>query len=156
MIVPAKLLRLKNVDYTRHGETVSIMVDGKTRSQTVIFTARDYWDERYFFTEEALRYIHDARRRRPYQEFVLDYLHKLPSILATPSIIGRSLVDPASHIYGKAISRSAAEQTRYLLLAVLKKSNINVVWNLYWAEDNRVPHETEMLFVDKAGRKFLR
>jgi len=156
MIIAPKLLRLKNVDYTRRGETVTIILDGEPRQQTVIFSGNDYWDERYYFTEEGLRYIQDSRRRRPWQEFVLDHLDKIPSILKAPDVVGRSIIDPSSHVYGKEFSRRTSQRTRHLFIAVLKKTNINVVWNLYCAEENHVPHETEILHVGKSGQKFLR
>ncbi len=156
MIIDPKLLRLKNVDYSRRGEVIDIIVDVVKRPQTVIFSGTEYFGESYYFTEEGLRYIQDSRKHRPWQELVLDYLDKIPPILRTPAIICRSQIDPSNYIYGKIISHKPPRRTRHLFLVVLKKSNINAVWNVYWAEENHIPHETEIVFFEKSARKLLR
>ena len=74
MIDPG-LYRLKNVDYSQRGEIVSIIVDGIVKPQTVIFSGVDYFGERYYFTEEGLRYISDSRHKRTDQSFLLKHLN---------------------------------------------------------------------------------
>ena len=156
MIVEPKLLRLKDVDYSHRSEMIDIISDGVMRQQTIIFSGADYFGEKYYFTEEGLRYIQDSRERRWWQELVLDYLNKIPIILKTPAIMGRSVVDHNSYVYGKMISHKPPRRTQHLLLVVLKKLNVNVVWNIYWAEENHIPHDTEVVFHEKSARKLLR
>ena len=156
MIVEPKLLRLKDVDYSQRSEIIDIIIDGMMRQQTIIFSGIDCSGEKYYFTEEGLRFIQDSRGRRWWQELVLDYLNKIPVILKTPAIIARSVDDHNSYIYGKMISHKPPRRTQHLLLVVLKKLNFNVVWNIYWAEENHIPYDTEVVFHEKSARKLLR
>jgi len=88
------IFNLKNVDYAERGQTIEIIVDGIPKSQTVIFSGIDCFGEKYYFTEQGLRYIQDSRHELPWQTVVLNYLHKIPIILRTPLYVARRLDHP--------------------------------------------------------------
>jgi hypothetical protein len=80
MIDPG-LYRLRQVDYSQQGETIHVIIDGIAKPQTIIYSAADYFGEKYHFTEEGWRYIKDSREERLEQRFVLNHLDKIPTIL---------------------------------------------------------------------------
>jgi len=45
------------------------------------------------------------------------------------------------------------KNVQYLLGVVLNKSNINVVWNLYWLESNSLPETIEIIYKSKSMKK---
>jgi hypothetical protein len=45
---------------------------------------------------------------------------------------------------------------KLLFVAILKKSNINVVWNFYWLRQHKVPQTTEIVYHGKGSAKYLR
>jgi hypothetical protein len=115
------------------------------KKQTVIFTGIDCFGETYYFTEESLRYITDSRLDRFRQRFILHYFDKIPKILKTPMKFGRNLKEPDNFIYFQKYAIKEHRNKKELLAVVLKKSNINVVWNFYWIEDGKVPSHIEIL-----------
>lgn len=151
----SNLYGLKNVDYARSGQEIKILVDNASILQTVIFSGTDYYGDTYHFTEQGLRYITDSRSARPTQNFVLNYFDKIPIILKTPLIIGTNIEKPENHLYFGEIAIKEFRHKKRLFVVILKKSNLNVVWNFYWLSQNKVPHKTEILFRTKSSAKYL-
>lgn len=129
--------RLKDVDFSRQGET--IYISPEIPSQTIIYCAEDVFQEQVYFTREAEKYIRDSRSRKPWQRYTLDYLDRIPSILKTPSIV---IVDPEdirekTLIYYKEFH--VPEQGRNVLFALVVKRNTHrIVYNLYPQESGKV------------------
>jgi hypothetical protein len=156
-VIDSGLYRLKNVDYSQRGEIVSIIVDGIVKPQTVIFSGVDYFGERYYFTEEGGRYIIDSRHKRSGQDFILKHLDKIPAVLKSPIIVARHPQKASSnYLFLKDTSFSESSHKKILLLVVLKKSNINVVWNCLWQEGNKVPEGSEIIFRSRNAKRYLR
>jgi hypothetical protein len=151
----SNLYGLKNVDYARSGQEVKILVDNASISQSVIFSGTDYYGDTYHFTEQGLRYITDSRSARPTQNFVLNYLDKIPIILKTPLIIGINTEKTENYLYFRKIAIKEFHYKKRLFVVILKKSNINVVWNFYWLSQNKVPQKTEILFRTRGSAKYL-
>jgi hypothetical protein len=93
-LASANIYSLKQVDYTERGQQVEVIVGGVAKRQTVIFSGIDYWGEKYYFTEQGLRYIQDSRHKLPGQNFILNYLHKIPIILKAPQCAAVSKINP--------------------------------------------------------------
>ncbi|MCI0695440.1 hypothetical protein L0337_25970 [candidate division KSB1 bacterium] len=155
MIDPG-LYRLKHVDYSQRGDVVSIIVDGIVKPQTVIFSGVDYIGERYYFTEEGLRYISDSRHKRIEQDFILKHLSKIPTVLKSPLIVARHHKISNNYLFLKDAQLPGPSRKKILLLVVLKKSNINVVWNYLWQEENKVPKDSEVIFRSRSAKRYLR
>ena len=156
MIAPG-LYRLKNVDYSQRGEIVSIIVDGIVKSQTVIFSGVDYFGERYYLTEEGWRYIIDSRRKRSGQDFILKHLDKIPAVLKAPIIVARHPQKASSnHLFLKDVVFPESAHKKIFLLVVLKKSNINIVWNYLWQEGSKIPEGSEIIFRSHNAKRYLR
>jgi len=92
-LATGSIYHLTQVNYSARGQIVEIIVDGVPKSQTVIYSGFGCFGETYYFTEEGLRYITDSRRERPTQEFVLNYLDKIPKILEAPMMLGRNQIE---------------------------------------------------------------
>jgi len=144
-LAAGSIYSLKHVDYTERGQQVEIIVDGSPKIQTVIFTGTDCFGEIYYFPEEGLRYITDSRLDRSRQKFVLHYLDKIPKTLKAPILFGHNLKEPDNFIYLQKYAIKEHHNSNELLAVVLKKSNINVVWNFYWIEDEKLPSHVEIL-----------
>jgi hypothetical protein len=144
-LATGSIYNLTQVDYSAHGQIVEIVVDGVPKPQTVIFSGLDCFGETYYFTEEGLRYITDSRHDRPRQKFVLHYLDKIPKTMKNPMQFGHNLKEPDNFIYFQKYAIKEHRHKNELLAVVLKKSNINVVWNFYWIEDGKVPSHIEIL-----------
>ena len=43
-----------------------------------------------------------------------------------------------------------------LFVVLMKKANINVVWNFYWLEDGKIPHSVDVLYRTRRARKYVR
>jgi len=155
-VIDPGLYRLKNVDYSQRGEIVSIIVDGIVKPQTVIFSGVDYFGERYYFTEEGWRYIIDSRRKRFDHSFVLQHLDKIPVILKSPIIVARHPNIDSNYLFLKDTMFTESTRKKILLLVVLKKSNINVVWNYLWQEESKTPKGSEVIFRSRGAKKYLR
>jgi hypothetical protein len=155
-LASANIYYLKDVDYSERGYAAEIIVDGVPKRQTIIFSGTDYFGEKYYFTEEGLRYITDSRQERSIQEFVLKHLAKIPTILKTPLFIGRNLERAAHYLYFKDIAFKERLFQKLLFTVVLKKSNINVVWNFYWLNESKVSKATEIIYKSKGSAKYLR
>jgi len=155
-VIDADIYRLKQVDYSQRGEVVTIIVDGIIKPQTVIFSGVDYFGENYYFTEEGLRYIVDSRSKRGDQDFILSHLDKIPSVLKSPVIVARHPKTPSNYLFLKDARFLEAARKNILLLAVLKKSNINVVWNYLWQEGGKVPKGSDVVFRSRSAKKYLR
>jgi hypothetical protein len=135
-LASANIYNLKQVDYAERGQQVEIIVDGVPKRQTVIFSGTDYFGEKYYFTEQGLRYIQDSRHRRPQQNLVLNYLNKIPIILKSPQVISRNIRYPDRHLFCDKVSIKERGNKKCLFAVVLSKANINVVWNFYWLEES--------------------
>jgi hypothetical protein len=144
-LATGNIYNLKQVDYSERRQLVEIIVDGVPKPQTIIFSGIDCFGETYYFTEEGLRYITDSRRGRQAQEVVLHYLDKIPKTLATPLLLGHNLLEMDNFLYCQKYAIKEHRNKKGLLAVVLKKSNINVVWNFYWLEKNKLPHHVEIL-----------
>lgn len=141
----SNIFNLKNVDYSKRGQRIELIVDGIPKKQTVIFTGIDCFGEIYYFTEESLRYITDSRLDRFRQRFVLHYFDKIPKILKAPMKFGHNLQEPDNFLYFQKYAIKEHRNKKELLAVVLKKPNINVVWNFYWVEDRVFPVHVEIL-----------
>jgi len=142
---------LPNVDYSERGSVLYIQAGGRLLPQTVIYTVSDYGGEKWYFTEEGLRYIHDSRRRRISQRFVLDYLHQIPIIMRSPAIVARKPGDE-NFLYCKPVTIKEFSFHPRLLIVVGKKSNLNVIWNFFWQEQNRLPREAAEIVYRASAR----
>jgi hypothetical protein len=150
------LYNLEQVDYSERGQRIEIIVDGVPKPQTVIFSGIDHLGEKYYFTEQGLRYIQDSRLKRPWQRVLLYYLHKIPIILRSPQLIARSKNFRDHYLFfDRAVIKERGNK-KCLLCVVLIKSNINVVWNFYWLEENRMPEEVEIIYKSKSFKKSKR
>lgn len=155
-LASANIYNLKHVDYSKSGQPVEIIVEGVPKTQTIIFSGTDLHGEAYYFTEQGLRYITDSRNKRPDQRFVLNHFDKVPAILKSPLIIGRNLEKPDNYLYFKEMTTKEHGYRKLLFVAILKKSNINVVWNFYWLRQHKVPQTTEIVYQGKGSAKYLR
>jgi hypothetical protein len=155
-LASANIYHLKHADYSERGQTVEIIVDGVPKRQTIIFSGTDYFGEKYYFTEEGLRYITDSRNERPDQELILKYLDKIPTILNAPLFIGRNLKKPENLLYFKDFAIKERLYRKFLFIAILKKSNINVAWNFYYLSENKVPKKVEVIYRNQRSAKYLR
>jgi len=144
-LATGSIYNLTQVDYSARGQRVEISVDGIPKSQTVIFSGLDCFGEAYYFTEEGLRYITDSRLTRPTQEFVLYYFDKIPKILTTPMMLGHNRIEPDHFLYLQKCAIKEHGNKKELLGVVLKKSNINVVWNFYFLEKGKIPSHVDIL-----------
>jgi len=141
----ANIYHLKNVDYSERGQTLEIIVDGVPKPQTIIFSGTDYFGDKYYFTEQGLRYIQDSRHRRPQQNFVMNHFGKIPIILQSPTVLARNRNYPERYLFCDRIAIKRLHYQKWLFGVVLIKSNINVVWNFYWLEENKVPKSYEII-----------
>ncbi len=149
----AKIYNLKRVDYSERGRQVEIIVEGVPKPQTVIFSGTDCFAEKYYFTEQGLRYIRDSRLKRHRQNFVLNYIAKIPIILGSPQLVARNIDKSKHYLFCDKIAIREYGNKKCLLGVVLIKANINVVWNFYWLQENRVPIETEIIYKSKSFKK---
>ncbi len=147
---------LHNVDYSEKGMEQEIIVEGQRKLQTVIYSALDYLGEKWYYTEEGHRYILDARSRRGRQRFVKGYLDKIPVIVRQPIIVGQDSDQPQNLFYYGAVAIEEHGFKRELLAVVMKKSNISVVWDIYWVEKNKVPRKVAVLYRAKGAGRYLR
>jgi len=150
------IYHLKNVDYSERGQTLEIIVGGVAKPQTVIFSGIDCLGEKYYFTEQGLRYITDSRNDRPIQRFVLNHFDKTPTILKEPLIIARSLETPDNYLYIKDVAIKERGHQKLLFVVILKKSNIHAIWNFYWLSENRIPRAVEIIHRNQGSAKYLR
>jgi len=146
ILASTNIYNLKNVDYSERGQTLEIIVDGLSKRQTIIFSGIDCFGEKYYFTEQGLRYIQDSRFSRPRQIFVLNYLKKIPIILRAPKIVARNMREANRYLFCDRIAIKELNNRKCWLGVVLIKSNINVVWNLYWLEENKLPEMAEIIY----------
>ena len=152
-LTSASIYNLKHVDYAERGQQIEIIVDGVPKRQTIIFSGTDCFGEKYYFTEQGLRYIQDSRHKLPWQNFVLNYLHKIPIILKAPQYAAVSKINPARLLFYDRVAIRERGNTQCLLCVVLTKSNINVVWNCYWVENKKVPETAEIIYRSKDVKK---
>jgi hypothetical protein len=145
-LASASIYNLKHVDYSARGQTVELIVDGVPKRQTIIFSGTDYFGEKYYFTEEGLRYIHDSRLKRQLQNVALKYLAKIPIILRSPQFVAHNIDQPEHYLFCGEIAIKEHGNKKCLFGVVLIKTNINVVWNFYWLQENRAPIETEIIY----------
>jgi len=147
---------LHNVDYSEKGMEQEIIVEGRRKLQTVIYSTLDYLGEKWYYTEEGHRYILDARSRRGRQRFVKGYLDRIPVIVRQPIIVGRDSDQPQNLFYYGAVAIEEHGFKRELLAVVMKKSNVNVVWDLYWVEKNKAPRKVAVFYRAKGAGRYLR
>jgi len=155
-MIDAGLYQLKQVDYSQRGEIIYVLVNGVAKPQTVIYSAEDCFGEKYYFTEEGLRYIKDSREERLEQRFVLHHLDRIPTILKSPIIVGKSGDNAQHHLYFKPIAIQESHYKKLLFVVVLKKSTHNCVWNFYYAKSDKISEATEVFFKTKEAKKYLR
>jgi len=155
-LASASIYNLKHVDYSERGRQIEIIVEGVPKPQTVIFSGTDCFGEKYYFTEEGLRYVTDSRNERSIQKFVLKHLDKIPTIIKTPLFVGRNLERPDNYLYFKESAFKERLFEKLLFAVVLKKSNVNVVWNFYWLNESKVSKTTEIIYKSKGSAKYLR
>jgi hypothetical protein len=145
-LASANIYNLKNVTYSERGQTLEIIVDGVPKPQTIIFSGTDYFGDKYYFTEQGLRYIQDSRRKRRLQNVALNYLAKIPIVLKSPQLVVRNIDRPDHYLFCDRIAIKEYGNRQRLFGVVLIKTNINVVWNFYCLQENRAPIETEIIY----------
>jgi hypothetical protein len=147
---------LRNVDYSEKGAELEIVIEGQGKRQTVIYAGVDYQGEKWYYTQEGHQYILDARRGRVSQRFVIDYLDKIPVIIRQPVATGRDVRYKENYLYFGEIPVAERGYKKELFVVLMKKTNINVVWNFYWLEDGKIPHSLDVLYRTRRARKYLR
>jgi len=60
-------------------------------------------------------------------------------------MLGRNQIDPDNFLYLQKCAIKEHRHKKELLGVVLKKSNINVVWNFYFLEKGKTPNHVEIL-----------
>ena len=133
-----------------------ISVQGRMVTQTVIYSSVDYLGEKWYYTQEGHRYIMGSRRERAQQQFVEGYLDKIPIIVRQPVAVGKDAGQDENYLSFGEVSVAEHGRKKELFAVVMKKTNANVVWNLYWLEGHKIPHRVEILYRTKAARKYLR
>ena len=156
MDINTNIYNLEQVDYSQRGQTVEVIVEGIPKRQTIIFSGIDCFGNTYYFTEQGLRYIADSRNERPEQKLVLNYLDKIPVILNAPLIIGRNLKKPENFLYFQEVAIRERRYQKFLFNVVLKKSNINVVWNFYYLSENKVPKKVDIIYRTRGSARYFR
>jgi hypothetical protein len=152
-LASANIYSLKQVDYAERGQQVEIIVDGVPKRQTIIFSGTDYFGEKYYFTEQGLRYIQESRLKRRWQNVMPNYLAKIPIILRSPQLVARNIEQPEHYLFCDKVAIKEYGNKKCLLGVVLIRANINVVWNFYWLQENRAPIETEIIYKIKGRKK---
>jgi hypothetical protein len=147
------LYNLKQVDYSERGQRVEIIVDGVPKPQMVVFSGTDCFGEKYYFTEQGLKYIQDSRLKRSWQNLVPNYLAKIPVILRFPELVARNIDRPDHYLFCDRVAIREYGNRKCLLGVLLIKSNINVVWNFYWLQENKPPKATEIIYKSKGYKK---
>ena len=147
---------LCNVDYSEKGMELEIIVEGQRKLQTVIYSTVDYQGEKWYYTQEGHQYILDARRGRVSQRFVTGYLDKIPVIIRQPIATGRDVRYKENYLYFGEIAVAECGYKKELFVVLMKKANINVVWNFYWLEDGKIPHSVDVLYRTRRAGKYLR
>lgn len=135
--MPADSGRLKDVDFSRQGET--LYVSPEIPQQTIIYSVTDVFEEQVYFTREAEKYIRDSRGSKPWQRYVLNHLDRIPTILRTPSIVIRDPEDITEKtlIYYKEIH--VPEQRHNVLFALVVKQNAHrIIYNFHPQESGKV------------------
>jgi len=110
----------------------------------------------WYYTEEGHQYILDARRRRAGQRFVTGYPDKIPVIIRQPIAIGKGVRCKENHFYFGEIAVAERGYKKELFVVLMRKTNINVVWNFYWLEDGKIPHGVDVFYRTRRARKYLR
>lgn len=87
------------MDYSEKGAELEVLVAGRLRSQTVIYSSVDHEGEKWYYTKEGHQYILDARRKRASQRFVLRYLDKIPVLVRQPIATGRDINCQDNYFY---------------------------------------------------------
>lgn len=83
----------------------------------------------------------------------MNYFSKIPIILKSPQLIARNISFPNRYLFFDRVVIKELDNEKCLLCVVLIKSNINVVWNFYWLEENKVPAKTEIIYKSKSYKK---
>ena len=81
--------KIKGFDKNQAGKIIYVSDD--IPLQTIIYSVEDVLSDKVYYTEEADRYIKDSRSRKRGQQYVINYLQKIPGVLKDPSII---ITDP--------------------------------------------------------------
>ena len=69
--------------------------------------------------------------------------------------MGRDSDQPQNLFYYGAVAIEVHGFKRELLAVVMKKSNVNVVWDLYWVEKNKLPGKVAVLYRSKGAGRYL-
>lgn len=150
------IYHLLKVDYSEQGKVIEVSVHGRMVAQTVIYSGVDYRGEKWYYTQEGHKYIRDSRRGRVQQQFVEAYLGKIPVIVQQPVAVGKDASQDENHLYFGEIPIAEHGRRKELFAVVMKKTNVNVVWNFYWLEGHKIPRRVEILFRTRVARRYLR
>jgi len=71
----------------------------------------------------------------------------------TPLYVARRLDHPIRYLFYDNVAMKERKNKQHLLCVVLNKSNINVVWNLYWLESNAFPETVEIIYKSRSTKK---
>jgi len=127
----------KDVDTTRAGEAIYVSDD--IPGQTILYGVTDIFEKKVYYTEEAEKYIKDSRIRKRGQQYLINYLHKIPGILRDPSIVIVDSEDISGNtlLYYKELF--IAEKSRQILLTLVVKLFIErIIYNFYPQESGKV------------------
>jgi hypothetical protein len=129
--------KISGIDTAQAGKIIYVADD--IPLQTIIYSVEDVLGNKVYFTDEAERYIKDSRSRKRGQQYVINYLQKIPGVLKDPGII---ITDPDDSsdktiLYYKEIY--IEEKKKQLLFTlVVKILKERIVYNLYPQESGKV------------------
>jgi hypothetical protein len=128
---------MAGTDTTQAGKIIYVSDD--IPLQTIIYSVEDVLSDKVYYTEEADRYIKDSRARKKGQQYVVNYLQKIPGVLKDPAII---ITDPDDSsdktiLYYKEIY--IQEKKKQLLFTlVVKIFRERIIYNFYPQESGKV------------------
>ena len=127
----------KDVDTTRAGEVIFVSDDIPV--QKILYGVNDVFKKKVYYTEEADKYIKDSRIRKRGQQYLINYLYKIPGILKDPSIV---IVD-CEDIFGKTLlyykELFIKEKNRQIFSTlVVKLFRERIIYNFYPQESGKI------------------
>ncbi|MFN8444332.1 MAG: hypothetical protein U0175_26350 [Caldilineaceae bacterium] len=117
------------------------IVDNKGRSKTqrVEYTVEDVLGEKIYVTFDGLAYAQDSLTLKR-QQFLIDELHRLSSILRKPDLVIWDPVDAPGEtlIYYKRTHISALQTYKVLSVIIKVRQDIRFFYNFFLQESGKV------------------
>jgi len=129
--------RIKVIDTSQAGKIIHVSDD--IPLQTIRYTVEDIFGNNIYFTKEAERYIQDSRSRKRGQQYVLNYLNKIPTLLRDPSIVivdSDDITEKTILYYKEVYVEEKRKQILFTL--VVKTLKERIVYNYYPQESGKV------------------